>query len=266
MNPQEYRDFTAALQRNLERDARVVALMAAGSMAGVSHQPDEWSDHDFWLVVEPGAPEWFYKHTEWMPDSDQIVLYFQESHGGLKAIYRSGHLLEFAVSDREGLMNFRVNDYRLLIDRGGLSADLERMRHTTTVEFQRVIEDDVSLMGQFITNLLVGVWRCRRGEYLSGRQLITVSSLYALLRLIAKYLPAPESAALDNLDPLRRFEAAYPAIGAQINRLLQLDLNAAAVGLLDLADDLLHDKFAGYPAAAVEAVRQRMLATIEAGP
>lgn len=265
MNPQEYHAFTDALQHTLERDARVVALMAAGSMAGVSHQPDEWSDHDFWLVVEPGAQAWFVANTEWMPDSDQIVLYFQESHGGLKAIYRSGHLLEFAVSDREGLMNFRVNDYRMLIDRAGLGAELERMRHTTALEFKRAIEDDVSLMGQFITNLLVGVWRCRRGEYFSGRQLITVSSLYALLRLIPKYIPAPQPAALDNLDPLRRFEAAYPDIGAQINRLLQLDLNEAAVGLLDLADDVLHDKFANYPTAAVDAVRQRILTTIEAG-
>ena len=98
MNAEDFQAFTSALRRNLERDPRVIGLMAAGSMAGQSHQPDEWSDHDFWLIVEPDAQAWFHSHNDWLPDSDRIVLWFREPHGGFKAVYQNGHLLEFAGS------------------------------------------------------------------------------------------------------------------------------------------------------------------------
>jgi lincosamide nucleotidyltransferase len=113
-------------------------------------------------------------------------------------------------------------------------------------------------LGQFLTNLLVGVWRFRRGEQLSARQLITVSSLYALLRLIPKHIATPQSGMLDNLDPLRRFEMVYPEIATEINRWLGRDLEQTATGLLDLADHLLHDLIANYPTEAVEVVRQQI--------
>jgi len=260
MNPQQYQAFTDALQRNLERDPRVLGLMAAGSMADASHPPDQWSDHDFWVVAEPEAIAWFRTHSDWLPDNDALVMYFKETmHDGLKAIYRSGHLLEFAVSDRAGLASARVNDYRLLIDRAGLAEDLARMQRETTVEATIFAGDDVSLVGQYLTNLLVGVWRYRRGEIMSGRQLITVSSLHALLRLIPKHFPAETPVPLDNLDPLRRIELAYPTLGAQFNAILRLEPDRAALALLDFSDDLFRERVEGYPAEAVATVRRCIL-------
>ncbi len=259
MNQQEYQAFSDALQRTLERDSRVSGLMAAGSMACLSRQPDEWSDHDFWVIVEPDAQVWFHTHYEWLPDSEQIVLWFREPHGGFKAVYRSGHLLEFAVSDRQGLLQARVNDYRMLIDRAGLAADAAQLQRATASEADSAA-DDLCLLGQFLTNLLVGVGRYRRGERLSARQLITVSSLYALLQLIPRHLPPEKPGVLDNLDPFRRVELAYPEIGAAINGLLRLDLDQAALELLDLADHLLRDRLADYPAEAVGVIRERIAA------
>ena len=90
--------------------------------------------------------------------------------------------------------------------------------------------------------------------------LITVSSFYPLLRLLPKHISAEHPEALDNLDPLRRVEIAYPDIAAEINRLLRLDLDQTAVGLLDLADYLLRDRLGDYPAEAVAVIRSRMLA------
>ncbi len=260
MNQQEYRAFSDALQRNLEHDSRVSGLMAAGSMACLSHQPDEWSDHDFWVIVEPDAQEWFHTHHEWLPDSDQIVLLFRESHGSFKAIYRNGHLLEFTVSDRQDLLlHAKVNDYRMLIDRAGLAVDVARIQRTAALE-RNSTPDDLCLLGQFITYLLVGVGRYRRGEQLSSRQLIAVASLYALLQLIFRRVPPEKPDLLDNLDPLRRVELAYPEIGAAINGLLRLDLDQAALGLLDLADHLLRDRLADYPTEAVAVIRRRIVA------
>jgi lincosamide nucleotidyltransferase len=258
MNAHDYQTFTDTLQRTLERDPRVIGLMVAGSMASLSHRPDEWSDHDFWLIVEPDAQAWFHSHNEWLPDSDQIVLWFRESHGGFKAVYRNGHLLEFAVSDREMLRQAKVNDYRLLIDRDDLAADLARLHAETTAEFEQIAGDDLCLLGQFLTNLLVGVGRYRRGEQLSARLFIAGWSLYALLRLLPKHIPTEHPEALDNLDPLRRVEVAYPEIGTEINRLVRLDPDKAAIGLLDLANHLLRDRLADFPVEAVAVIRSRI--------
>jgi len=109
MNTQDYQAFTDTLQHNLENDPRVVGLIAAGSMARQSHEPDEWSDHDFWLVVQPDAVDWFVHNHEWFPDYQQIVLFFREPHGGMKVVYHNAHLLEFAITDRQTLLNFKVN-------------------------------------------------------------------------------------------------------------------------------------------------------------
>ncbi len=259
MNRHDYEAFTAALLARLDPDPRVVGLMAVGSMAGRSHTPDDWSDHDFWLVVTPEAQTWFQTRADWLPDGDRIVLWFREPHGGFKALYDHGHLIEYAVSDRAGLLHARVNDYRLLIDRINLADDLARMQAATTAEAEDLARDGLCLFGQFVTALLVGVGRCRRGERLSGRQVIDGMALAALLRLIPTVLPPQgEARTLDNLDPLRRFEAAYPALGAEINALLDLAPEQAAGGLLDLADGLLRDRMPGYPAQAVAAVRARI--------
>lgn len=260
MNPQQYAAFTAALQQNLECDPRVLGLMTAGSMARQSHQPDEWSDHDFWVVVEPGTEIWFRTCSEWLPDSDQIVLMFTDPvHDGVTAIYESGHLAEFAASDRDTLLRAKVNDYRLLIDKIGLSAEVAQLQQATAVEFEKIIEDDQYLMGRFLTSLLVGIGRYRRGEHMSARQFIYVSALQALLRLIAKHVPPEQPVPIDNLDPLRRFEAGYPILGAEINTRLQPNLDRVALELLELADRVLGERLANYPIATVEAVHHRIL-------
>ena len=46
MTPEQYDAFTDMIVRNLVADEQVLGLVAAGSMAKMDHQPDEWSDHD----------------------------------------------------------------------------------------------------------------------------------------------------------------------------------------------------------------------------
>lgn len=168
-------------------------------------------------------------------------------------------MIEFAVSDLQGLLHAGVNDYRVLIDCIDLKSDLARMQDATTLEFNAIIRDDLCLLGQCFSNLLVGVGRYRRGELFSARQAITVSALTSLLRLIAKHFPTEYSGILDNLDSLRRFEFVYPEYAEEINSLLRLDLDKAAIGLLDFTDSLLRDSISNYPVAAFEVIRQKLL-------
>lgn len=258
MQSQEYQEFTATLLSNLEADWRVIGLVALGSMARQDYAPDRWSDHDFFVIVEAGAQEALRTDLKWLPRYEEVALYFRETAHGLKVVYTNGHLLEFAVFDPEELALARINRYRVLLDRAELEPKLKAIAEATFEWSKASFEDDDKLFGMFLTNMLVGVGRYHRGEKISGHQFVKTHALSHLLTLLKKYLPGAEKAVLDNLDPFRRFERAYPELGQEVNRLLLLEVPAAALGLLELAERELKPYLYNYPSSAVVLIKQTL--------
>lgn len=253
MDAASYERFTERLRERLEADGAVLGLIALGSMAALDTKPDRWSDHDFFVVVKTGEQERFRRDLSWLPDSGDVVLSYRETAHGLKAIYRDGHLLEFAVFDSEELHLAKVNRYRALLDRGGIAEAMAAVREASEKWAASSGMGDFERFGQFLANLLVGAARHARGEGLSGRQFAGYA-LQHLAVLIGKYVPREADHPLDNLDPLRRFERSWPAIGAELNRLLESPYPEMAKGLLGIARRELEGRLPGYPAAAVEIV------------
>jgi len=68
MQLDRFREFNADLVARLEPDPRVLGLIAAGSMAEDGHAPDDYSDHDFWLVTQPDAVEQYRDDQSWLPE------------------------------------------------------------------------------------------------------------------------------------------------------------------------------------------------------
>jgi hypothetical protein len=255
MDAEEYRRFTASLQERLGADPRVLGLVALGSMAAEDTQPDRWSDHDFFVLVRTGEQESFRRDLSWLPDAHDLVLSYRETAHGLKALYRNGHLVEFAVFDREELHLARVNRYRVLLDRGGIAQEMARVREETVASTAASGMGDSERFGQFLANLLVAAGRSARGEELSGRQFVG-HALQHLAILLARHVPKETEHPLDDLDPLRRFERSWPVLGRELNALLEASPVEAARGLLELAHRELAGRLPGYPAEAVATVRQ----------
>ena len=216
-------------------------------MAAIDYEPDEWSDHDFFVITAAGGQEELRRDLSWLPRHDEIALSFQETAHGLKVLYDDGHLLEFAVFDLEEIGLAGVNRYRVLLDRGGVE---ERMREVAARPREK--PPDEHLFGMFVTSVQVGVGRTRRGERLSGAFFAVWGTRY-LCALLARVLPAPERALLDDLDALRRFERVYPELGAEIRSALD-DPQA----LLALAERELRPPRPDLPWRALEAVRARI--------
>lgn len=103
MTPDAYRAFTANLTANLAARPDALGLVALGSMADRDYPPDRWSDHDFFVIVADGRDEAFRSDLGWLPDAAEVALAVRETEHGFKAIYRSGHLIEFAVFTVEQL-------------------------------------------------------------------------------------------------------------------------------------------------------------------
>ncbi len=138
----------------------------------------------------------------------------------------------------------------MLFDRDEVTARVaEAVAGTPDLEAAEAESDD-HLHGQLLTALLVGVQRHRRGEHLSGIDFVHRFALRHFLVLLARHVEAARPEARDNLNPFRRVELAYPAVGAELARIFGTgDLEETALGLLDLAAEVLAGPFdTGSPA------------------
>lgn len=243
MNSEEYQKFTLDLQNRLKQDPRVLGLIAVGSMSERDYSPDRWSDHDFFVVVSSGSQEHFRTNLSWLPNPGSIVFHFRETAHGLKVLYRSGHLLEFAIFDPNELHLAKVNRYRVLLDRDSIENHMQQVVLETRRWDEASASDDLFHFGQFLTNILVGFGRYQRGEKLSGQQFVKNSAFRHLTILLTRHLPSADKSVLDNIDPFRRIEIAYPKIARELNELCNLDVPAAALGLLLLTDRELKSWF-----------------------
>jgi len=253
MVPDEYELFARDLQERLSADPRVLGLVAVGSMARQGSLPDRWSDHDFFVVVEPGTQESFRSNLGWVPRHDEIVLSFRETAHGVKAIFGDGHLIEFAVFDPDELAVARINRYRALFDRERIGGRLARVAEATVAGTTPPSRE--WLVGQFLTNLLVGTGRHFRGERLAGRHLVLAGALPHLVSLVTRRAAATERERLDSLDPLRRLETVFPSLGRRLDEATGRETPEAARALLDIALEELPGIF---PPAAVAAIRPRL--------
>lgn len=259
MDSERYQHFTDALLARAEAEPDVIGLVATGSMARQGREPDRWSDHDFWLVTEPGAAERYRETQGWLPDASRIVLAFRETAHGVKVVYDDGHLVEYAVFGPEELRVAKANEYRVLLDRERIAERMEAVRGATV----RQTPESGWSAGQLLTSLLVAAARGCRGERLSARSLLSSAAAH-LARLLAASAPQitgvggerPES--FDDIDPLRRFELAFPPLAAEIDAALAADPEAGALALLGLAERELGTRLEAWPQTAAVAVRRRL--------
>jgi hypothetical protein len=251
VQPDDYRAFTQELTERLRADARAIGLVAVGSMADRDYAPDEWSDHDFFVVTPPDGQEALRNDLSWLPYSHRIALSFRETEHGLVVVYDDGHMLEFAVFDLDELRLASVNRYRVLLDRGGVDDRVEQVAATPKPQ-----HDDVFLFGKVLAAALVAGGRGRRGETLSAAFLLTWATTF-LNRLLIGTLPAANAPILDEFDSLRRFERAYPELGAELAAIVRLDPVDGGPALLDVLERELRPLRPDLPWPAVDAVRRR---------
>lgn len=264
VNVDRYRHFTAQIVTRLQTEPEVLGIVALGSTADAPERaPDSHSDHDLWIVTEPGAQERFRASLDWLPEADRIIFSFRETEHGLKVVYDDAHLIEVAVVGRDELHVARANVYRVLADSADVAQQLEACVRATR---GRPKPELAWLHGQAVTHLLVGMERWSRGERLSGHRFVRELAVERLLDLVAGVsgTDSPTSGA-DDLDPFRRIEARHPELSREVEQAVASPLPTAAAALLQLLVELPLPEGVRTPSARrVEAVVRERIAALAA--
>ncbi len=244
--------YTERLVAAVEGREGVLGLVLLGSGAE-PERIDQWSDHDFFLVVS-SDPETWRRDVSWLPDADRIAVRAKEGVHGQKIVYEDGHVLEFAVATPGEMAGWAVTAYRVVLDHGGVDALLADLAASTSPE----PADPSREFQLFLSILYIGVGRDRRGEVLAAGTFVRGYAVEHLLAAWRALLPPQVGANEDTLDAHRRFEQAYPSASAELAAALAQRPEPAARDLLRIAEQHLAGVWDEWPAAGVQTIREQL--------
>jgi lincosamide nucleotidyltransferase B/F len=240
-----------AIGQSLEQHPQALALIGLGSVGLEQERLDEFSDLDFFVIVENGHKANFMQNLEWLTRIHTVTFSFQNTQDGYKLLYTDGVFCEFAVFDLAELEQSSFASGRLVWKRSQISEDIATPRQAPTIK----PHDTDWMLGEALTNLLIGLKRFARGEKLSAARFVQQYALDKVVSLASK-LGAAHAGAADIFSPERRFEQRFPDMAAHLAAMHQGYAHTPASALAIL--EFLENNFATPQALCLE-IRQAAL-------
>lgn len=218
---------------------------------------DEWSDHDFFAVIEPQRGAEIRPDLSWLPDRHRIVLTAREGEIGFVALYDDGHVMEFALSEADELAGAVAGEATVVVDdaAGTTAALIEAARRRASAADAFDPANDTRLV---LVKLLIGVGRARRGEVLVAGSFVRQWAVQHLVRALRGRFAERSTAQRDAIDPLRRFELDFATESDLIADAVARPVEDAARRLFGLTRTWLEPGWAAFPTRAAEAVERRL--------
>lgn len=204
VTPQVLLDRLACLARVLSARDDALALLALGSVGAETDRLDAWSDLDFFVVVRDGAKGRYIAALDWLGAACPLSWHFQNTVDGHKALMTDGVFCEFAVFETHELSRIPYAPGRFVWRREEVEEALSHPRQSLPAR-----HSPDWLVGEALSNLIVGLQRHARGERLAAMRMIQVHSLDRVLELLEqREAPPPRDArsARDSFNVDRRIE------------------------------------------------------------
>ncbi len=205
-----------AIGRALEASDHALALLGLGSVGLELDRLDEYSDLDFFAVVEAGYKWRYIDNLDWL-GAAPIVYAFRNTVDGYKLLYEDGIFCEFAVFEPHELAHIPFAAGRIVWQRPGFD---ERLAMPARAAPAPGSSSDEWLVGEALTNLYVGLCRYRRGERLSAARFIQQYAVDRVLDLASRIEQA-QPGHVDGFTPERRFEQRFPLTAAALPQMVQ---------------------------------------------
>ena len=207
-----------AIGASLERTGHALALLGLGSVGLELERLDAYSDLDFFALVEPGFKQHFMNNLDWLSNLCPVAYAFRNSDDGYKLLYEDGIFCEFAIFEPDELRRIPFSPGRVVWKKPQIPDDIAFP--VVPLPPAPTRPDAAWLVGEALTNLLVGLGRFWRGEKLSAARFIQGYAVDRILDLAA--LVETEKGALrDRFASERRFEQRFPAIAVNLPDFVQ---------------------------------------------
>ena len=192
-----------------------VALLGLGSVGRERDRLDEYSDLDFFAIVQPGTKAQFLDNRSWLETTCRLTYYFRNTRDGFKLWWDDGIYGEMAVFEPDELCHIPYSPGQLVWCREGYC-----IPEISAIPLPPPPKVDIHYeLNELLTNLLVGLLRDARGERLAAHYLIQTIAFGRLLKMLSADFPSqhPEQ---DPFSIERRFERNYPEIAVHLPTLL----------------------------------------------
>jgi hypothetical protein len=198
--------------RSLAQSGHALALIGLGSVGEELHRIDEYSDLDFFAIVEPGYKRPYIENLDWLSNIAPIAYSFLNSPDGYKLLFADGIFCEFAVFEPQELEAIPFAPGRIVWEQEDAPENLHRPAKEPV---RGVRKGKEYLVGEAITNLYVGMGRDKRGEKLSATRFIQGYAVDRLVEL-ADFIEAGRDVTRDVFVNERRFEARHPIVAREL--------------------------------------------------
>lgn len=210
-------DRLGAIADALQRSGKAQALLALGSVGLEFQRIDEFSDLDFFVIVEPGHKQRYINNLDWLNDAKPLEWNFQNTRDGHKAMMADGLLCEFAVFEAHELASIPFAPGRLVWSIEGFDASI--VEPTLPVASAELPEERW-IVGEALSCLFVGMQRWIRGERLSAARFVQVYALDRLVELDMRVNPSPAAVCADPFNRDRRLELRQPGLVRELPALM----------------------------------------------
>lgn len=206
ITPRVLQERLAALAQELSTRDDALALLALGSAGTETERLDSWSDLDFFVIVRDGAKSRYLENLDWLAAAHPLAWHFQNTADGHKGLMADGVFCEFAVFETHELSRISYAPGRFIWRRGEVDETLACAKQSLPER-----HDSAWLVGEALSNLLIGLRRHARGEKLAAMRLIQVHALDRVLEFMElQHSDAKDKNIYSARDPFsidRRIEA-----------------------------------------------------------
>jgi lincosamide nucleotidyltransferase B/F len=193
------------LSNVLQNKSDCLALLALGSCAELDRQ-DEWSDLDFFVIVEEGKQRNYLENLEWLEACAPLAFSFRNTIDGHKIMWNDGAYAEYAVFEMNMLPRIPFTTGMFMFKKEGVE-----LSESSSIPMPNLHQDIDYAVNEILTNLYVGLSRYHRGEILSAFRLIQVHAIDHVLSMADKlYTPKLENEDVFALN--RRAELRHPEL------------------------------------------------------
>jgi len=189
----------------LQKRSDCLGLLALGSCAQ-QERLDQWSDLDFFVMVEQGAQASYLSNLDWLQACAPLSYVFRNTKDGHKIMWEDGIYAEYAVFEPHMMTNIPFTKGKFIFKKEGFL-----MSESPCVPMPTPHQDKDYVVNEILTNLYVGLSRYHRGELLSAFMIIQVHAIEQLLTM-ADSLNQPQSDNEDVFAIERRIEQRHPEL------------------------------------------------------